>query len=69
MNALEFFELVKGMRTAQRAFFRHRLSADMEIAMEYERRVDAEIIRAEEVARKREQLPGMGGEKERRGGV
>ena len=62
MNAMEFFELVKGMRAAQRSFFRHRRSADMEIAMDYERRVDAEIIRAEELARNRGMLPGMDGE-------
>ena len=59
MNARDFFELVKAMRKAQRSFFQHRRSADMEIAMDYERRVDAEIVRAEEIARRREMLPGM----------
>lgn len=67
MNAREFFELVKGMRRAQRAYFRDRRSADMRLAMEFERRVDAEIIRAEDVARKRELLPGLDRKEERCG--
>lgn len=43
MNFIEFACLVRAMRHHQRRYFKNRFQADMQLAKDYERRVDEEL--------------------------
>jgi hypothetical protein len=43
MNEKDFIDMVKRMRTHQKAFFKDRKHSDLEDAKKYERAVDKEI--------------------------
>ena len=45
MTTADFIDLIRQMRDAQKAYFSERSKKQMSIAMELERRVDAELAR------------------------
>lgn len=49
MNAKSFFELVGNMRAAQKEFFRTKSPSALDESKQYERAVDAEIPRVNEI--------------------
>ncbi len=47
MNSRQFYETVKQMRAAQKAYFRTRSYADLNASKRFEKAIDAEIQRVE----------------------
>lgn len=53
MDARQFYNLVVKMRKAQRDYFRTRLQRHLEESKRYEREVDTEIKRVEEIQKQK----------------
>lgn len=53
MSAKEFFENVKKMRAYQKEYFRFRNKLSLEMSKQYERIVDKEIERVEDIQKER----------------
>lgn len=49
MNSRAFFELVRSMREAQRAYFKSRSGIDLSRSKAYERQIDEEIARVDAI--------------------
>lgn len=49
MDARQFFNLVERMRAAQKSYFRTKSSDYMRQAMQYEKEIDAEIKRVNDI--------------------
>ena len=49
MKPKEFYEAVKEMRNAQKAYFRTRTTSSLEASKQLEKRIDDEIARVEEI--------------------
>lgn len=55
MTAKEFFDLVSEMREKQKEYFRTRSASALNESKTLERRVDAEIMRANQIIKERQQ--------------